>query len=192
MSKQSLPPAYFQRLYNDSPDPWNFETSPYEAAKYRQTLASLPRPRYSSALEVGCSIGVLTQLLAARCDALLSLDVSEAALEAAARRCAALPNVSFACLHIPHDEPAGQFDLIVVSEVAYYWQPEDLDRAVALCAAHQDPGAHLLLVHHTPFVPDYPLTGDQVHDRWLSRPEWRSLDGQRHEGYRLDLLERNS
>ena len=45
-------------------------------------------------------------------------------------------------------------------------------------------------MHHTPFVPDYPLTGDQVHELWLARPEWKPLAGHRREGYRLDLLER--
>ena len=190
MSDETLPPAYFQRLYDRSRDPWNFETSPYEAAKYRETLACLPRALYANALEVGCSIGVLTQQLGPRCQALLSLDVSETALGIARDRCKTLPQVRFFRMQIPREEPTGLFDLIVISEVAYYWQREDLDRAIAVFAAHQAPGAHLLLVHHTPFVPDYPLTGDQVHETWLARPEWRVLVQQRHEGYRLDLLER--
>jgi hypothetical protein len=93
-------------------------------------------------------------------------------------------------MRIPDEEPTGCFELIVVSEVAYYWQREDLDRAMLMLAAHQATGSHLLLVHHTNPVPDYPLTGDQVHDAWLARTEWRLLTRERHEGYRLDLLER--
>jgi alkylation response protein AidB-like acyl-CoA dehydrogenase len=186
----SLPPAYFERLYQRHADPWAFETSDYEAGKYRQTLAALPRERYETVLEVGCSIGVLTAQLAARTDSLLGVDVSDKALDAARRRCAALPNVRFTRMQIPNEEPSGCFDLIVVSEVAYYWQREDLDRAIDMFAAHMTPGSHLLLVHHTKPVPDYPLTGDQVHEVWLARPEWRLLTQQRHEGYRLDMLER--
>jgi alkylation response protein AidB-like acyl-CoA dehydrogenase len=188
----SLPPSYFDRLYQRTADPWKFETSAYEAEKYRQTLAALPRTLYANVLEVGCSIGVLTAQLAARATALLSVDVSEKALEAARKRCAAFANVRFARMQIPTEEPIGTFDLIVVSEVGYYWQREDLDRAIVMLAEHQQPGAHLLLVHHTKPVPDYPLTGDQVHDIWLARPEWHVLGQQRHEGYRLDLLERSS
>ena len=60
----SLPQSYFDRIYQQNPDPWNFETSPYEAEKYRRTLAALPRKRYMRALEIGCSIGVLTSQLA--------------------------------------------------------------------------------------------------------------------------------
>ena len=186
----SLPPSYFGRVYERSADPWNFETSEYEANKYADTLRSLPPGRFASALEIGCSIGVLTAQLAPCCDALLSIDVSERALQTARERCAGLPQVRFACVEFPAEVPDGFFDLVLLSEVAYYWQREDLDRAANELAAHQRPGSHLLLVHLTEFVPDYPLTGDQVHDAWLARPEWKHVTGHRKERYRLDLLER--
>ena len=51
--------AYFDEMYRDVEDPWNFETSHYEQRKYAITVASLPRSRYRSAYEPGCSIGVL-------------------------------------------------------------------------------------------------------------------------------------
>ena len=58
----------------------------------------------------------------------------------------------------------GSFDLIVLSEVGYYWQREDLERTANLLADLQAPGSHLVLVHYTAPVTDYPLTGDEVHD----------------------------
>ena len=189
-SSGSLPPSYFEEVYAASPDPWNFETSDYEAGKYRDTLAHLPRERYANALEIGCSIGVLTRQLAALCDNLLSVDVSDRALAAARARCADLPHVRFAQMHIPNEIPEGPFDLIVLSEVGYYWQLADLERTATLLAARQPTGGQLILVHFTPVVPDYPLTGDQVHTTWLRRPEWRLIDSSRAEQYRLDLFER--
>jgi len=53
----------------------------------------------------------------------------------------------------------------------------------------------LLLVHWTPYVPDYPLTGDEVHDSFLAYAgqagsKLRHLTGSRAEQYRLDLFER--
>ena len=60
--------SYFEQMYRDHPDPWEFESSLYEQRKYAVTVASLPRSRYRSAYEPGCSIGVLTELLATRCD----------------------------------------------------------------------------------------------------------------------------
>lgn len=79
----SLRPDYFEDVYANVDDPWSFATSPYERAKYVETLAALPRARYQSAFEVGCSVGVLTSELAARCDAILSVDVAERPLRQA-------------------------------------------------------------------------------------------------------------
>ena len=78
--------SYFEEMYRDSDDPWEFGTSPYEQRKYAVTVASLPRARYRSAYEPGCSIGVLTELLATRCDRLLSSDIIPSALQQAEAR----------------------------------------------------------------------------------------------------------
>ena len=61
--------THFQCLYQANPDPWGFRTSAYEQTKYRQTLSALGDRHFTSGLEVGCSIGVLTRVLAERCDA---------------------------------------------------------------------------------------------------------------------------
>ncbi len=195
MSEQrSLPPAYFDRMYAESDDPWGFATRPYEAAKYAATLAALPQDRYHSAFEIGCSIGVLTERLAARCDRLLAIDVAERALEQARARCRNLPHVHVRQMAVPDTFPNEQFDLILVSEVGYYWGGDDLAIAQRLIVEHLEPGGHLLLVHWTPFVEDYPLTGDEVHEAFLagagSGNGLRHSVGSRHETYRLDLFER--
>ncbi len=189
---ESLKPDYFDDVYRANEDPWNFQSSPYEKEKYAATLAALPRARYGLGLEIGCSIGVLTAHLAERCDFLLSVDVAEKALAAAKQRCAGKGNVEFLCMEIPQEFPEQNFDLIVVSEVAYYWGKPDLEKAANVIAEHQPPGAHLVLVHWTPYVADYPQTGDEVHEYWLSRKEWKHRFGSRQDRYRLDLLERTA
>ena len=83
--RQRLRGEFFDDLYSKDPDPWDFETSPYEAAKYAATIKALEGRRYTRALEIGCSIGVLTTALAAHVDELLAIDVSAAALDAARR-----------------------------------------------------------------------------------------------------------
>jgi SAM-dependent methyltransferase len=189
----SLPPRYFEDVYRANEDPWEFATSPYESEKYAATVAALPRERYHSGFEIGCSIGVLTRRLAARCDALLSVDVVESVLAQARERCRDLPQVRFARLVIPEEFPAETFDLVVVSEVGYYWSRAALQEAKARITESLEPGGHLLLVHWTPFVHDYPLTGDQVHEAFLDRGDGlplRHLAGTRAEHYRLDVLER--
>ncbi|MBO2011828.1 class I SAM-dependent DNA methyltransferase [Hymenobacter negativus] len=190
----SLPPEYFDHVYQANRDPWDFETSPYEREKYAATLAALPRPHYAQAFEIGCSLGVLTAQLAPRCDHLLAVDVSEAALAQARARCAELPQVDIKLLRVPEEFPAQQFDLVLVSEVGYYWSPIDLARATEQILNSLTPDGQLLLVHWTPPVHDYPLTGDEVHEFFLAKAAadgpLRHLATQRHATYRLDLLEK--
>jgi cyclopropane fatty-acyl-phospholipid synthase-like methyltransferase len=186
----SLPPSYFERMYRQNRDPWNFETSDYEAQKYQTTLDALPKARYHNALEIGGSIGVLTALLAQRCDCLLSIDVSPTAQQQAIARCRDLPQVRFDIARVPQDYPEEMFDLTLLSEVGYYLNWDDLKQTQQLIFKHLDVGGHLLLVHWTLFAKDYPLTGDEVHDSFLQLSELKHLIGLRQDRYRLDLFER--
>ena len=184
---QTLPRQYFEDVYAAREDPWDFAGSPYEKHKYEETLSILSK-HYGNSLEIGCSVGVFTALLAERCDRLLATDISEQALERARRRCAALPNVEFCRRTIPRDYPEGQFDLTVLSEVGYYFSLEDLGLVAERILEHTAPAGQLLLVHWLPAVHDYPLTGDQVHEFFLRRPEWISTRAARQPRYRIDLL----
>jgi len=185
----SQQPGYFDALYAADPDPWRFETSAYERDKYDATLAALPRARYRSAVEVGCSIGVLTRRLAERCDRLLGTDVSAVALEAAAARCAHLMHAGFETSYLPESAPRGRFDLVVLSEVLYYFDKGELALLAATLEAQFANDTNVLLVHWLGPTPDYPLTGDQAVDIFeaaLRRPA--AVSRHRTADYRLDLL----
>ncbi|MBF2066882.1 MAG: methyltransferase domain-containing protein [Calothrix sp. C42_A2020_038] len=188
----SLPPSYFETLYATNPDPWQFETSEYEAKKYTHTIAALAKARYQSALEIGGSIGILTQKLAPYCNFLLSVEVSKIAQEQARIRCQALPQVRFEIMRIPEQFPQERFDLVLISEVGYYWCPEDLQKAQTAILRSLEPGGHLLLVHWTEYARDYPLNGNDVHDSFLklAPTQLKHLKGQHEKQYRLDLFER--
>ncbi|MBI1682902.1 class I SAM-dependent DNA methyltransferase [Caulobacter hibisci] len=185
---RSLEPGYFEGLYTANPDPWGFETSDYERGKYAATLAALGEERAVRALEVGCSIGVLTRQLAERCDRLLGLDVSETALDQARQRCADLANVEFALLQVPRDPVPGSFDLIVLSEVAYYWDDADLALAANAFRAARVSGGRILLVHWLGET-DYPKTADEaVEGLRASLGDAVGVEtAQRNADYRLDL-----
>jgi SAM-dependent methyltransferase len=188
-TKPSIQPEYFDALYERDPDPWRFETSWYEAWKYRATLGALPRRRYRSGFEVGCSIGVLTRKLARRCDRLLAVDVTERALAQAAERCRGLSRIRFARMQVPDELPDENFDLIVLSEVAYFWAMPDLDRMIAWACRRCDEGGTIVLVHWT-LETEFPLTGDEVHDRFLAAPLLVRLKDRRKKKYRLTVLAR--
>jgi len=192
MTPASLQPSYFDQVYAADADPWSFETSDYERSKYAATLAALPALHYEQAFEIGCSIGVLTAQLATRCQHLLAVDVADAALSRARERCAALPQVDVQCMQVPNTLPPGDFDLIVLSEVGYYWSLDDLQRALVWMFGALRSGGHLVLVHWTPVVADYPLTGDDVHDMTRRQADirgWSHPFGQRHAHYRIDVFE---
>lgn len=188
----SLPPSYFETMFAGDIDPWRFETSPYEQAKYAHTIASLGGRRYQNAFEIGCATGVLTERLAAHCDRLLAVDVSETALARAQTRCASSHHVAFARMMFPREAPGtGGFDLTVLSEVAYYWDQPDLALAGQQIARILEPGGDLVLVHWTGET-DYPVTGDDA-----VQALGRSLDGrvdaiisERTTQYRLDVWRR--
>ena len=85
--------GHFDRLYERSEDPWGYRTSAYEREKYAVTLDATGPGRHRRALEVGCSIGVLTELLAPRCRHLTAIDYSTRAIRIAQRRLSGLDGV---------------------------------------------------------------------------------------------------
>ena len=186
--KHSLPPSYFESVYNNNEDPWNYETSDYEKEKYETTITALPKQHYETALELGCSIGVLTKMLSERCAKLLSIDVNEVALRKAKERLKNSPKVEFKTLAVPKEFPNDSFDLIVMSEVGYYLSMDDLKTTREKIISSLKNRGDLILVHWLPFVPDYPLTGDEVHDLFVEpTPLLQHIHGVKKEKYRLDV-----
>lgn len=192
MSDRSLPPTYFEAIFAGDPDPWNLASSGYEAAKFDRTVRVLSGRRSACALEVGCAGGVLTERLSAVCDQILAIDVSTTAVARAERRLAGRANVRFENAAFPRDFPALEaLDLVVLSEVAYYWSDADLDLAARRIAEHLAPGGRLILVHWTGET-DYPQTADSAVERlWRGlSPVMRRDVAERHAHYRLDLWSR--
>ncbi|RYC32578.1 methyltransferase domain-containing protein [Lichenibacterium minor] len=188
-AKPSLDSRYFDDIYARTIDPWGFRTSPYERGKYEATLGILPRPRYRSALEVGCSIGVFTRMLAGRSDSVLALDTSALALGEARTANAGLPNVAFREATLPRDFPDGRYDLIVLSEVLYYLSRPDLAALAGRCLGALEPDGQVVLCHWLGET-DYPLRGDEAADLFIAAaaPRCRSSAARREPEYRLDLL----
>lgn len=120
--------CYFDSLYADSDDPWGFRNRWYERRKRRLTLAMLPRETYRHAFEPGCANGELSAQLADRCERLIAADLNETAVRLAGERLAGWSNVRVEQLAVPQEWPTGSFDLIVVSELAYYLGDDDLAR----------------------------------------------------------------
>ena len=189
MKSSSREPLHFERLYDANPDPWNFTTSAYEQQKYDVTLEALGTRRFARALEVGCSIGVLTERLAPRCEQVIGVDFAPSAITAARARCAPYPGVRIEQMQVPRQWPEGRFDLILFSEVLYFLDERDL-REICACTTHSIvPGGRVLLVNYTG-VTDDPGSGESA-AAFFIRETAASLQivlQRRDPQYRLDLL----
>ncbi|OYU91589.1 MAG: SAM-dependent methyltransferase [Bradyrhizobiaceae bacterium PARB1] len=184
---ETLPAEYFERRYRENIDPWDVRSSAYEREKYDATVAALTRPTYPRVLEVGCSIGVLTAKLSQRSGRLLAIDASQTAIDAA--RGSAPTNVTFEKRVLPGDFPKGPFDLIVLSEVLYYFSEADLGFVADRCCEALAPDGEMVLCHWLGET-DYPLTGHQASDIFaaatVKRAPFRRI--LRDEVYRLETL----
>jgi cyclopropane fatty-acyl-phospholipid synthase-like methyltransferase len=164
MSHDRAPVEHFERLAREAEDPWDYETSDYEQAKYRRTLEFLPE-RTGRTLELGCSVGVFTAMLAPRCDRLVAVDFSPTALERARDRLdeAGAENVELLRRRLPEEMPEGPFDTIVCAEVFYYWSASLVRDGLHLMERALAPSGTLLAVHWRHPDPRRELTGDDVH-----------------------------
>ena len=181
--------GHFARIYQFNPDPWGFCTDPYEQAKYCHLIEILGGRRFASGLEVGCSIGVLTHMVAPLCDTMLAVDLVEQPLEAARSRCADQPWVRFQRMRVPGEWPDRRFDLILLSEVLYFLSPADIDRCAARVTDSLLPNANVLLVNWLGRSDD-PCSGDEAADRFIAAAAGVLPVAQqdRRPGYKLDLL----
>jgi trans-aconitate methyltransferase len=190
MAAESRDAIYFDRMYARHDDPWHFRTSTYERNKYAATLAALPRRRYGRAVEIGCSIGELTFLLAQRCDNVLGVDTALAALRSARRRCARYSHVRFEKMHVPAEWPAGAADLLMLSEVLYFLSPRDIAAVAAHAQSCLAPEGTILLVNWLGAT-DSPCSGAEAAERFIAAAsEFCSIGLQRGERYRIDVLAR--
>jgi SAM-dependent methyltransferase len=191
--KLSRDKAHFERIYATSDDPWHFRSSAYEREKYAATLAALPARRFSSGLEVGCSIGELTALLAPFCDSLLGIDIVAEPLAAARLRCAAMPHVRFSQLCAPAAWPDGRFDLVMLSEVLYFLSSSDINRLAGRVCQTLAPGGVVLLVNWLGQTDD-PETGHSAAQTFIAAatPHLHQDMHQTHPTYRIDRLLRPS
>jgi SAM-dependent methyltransferase len=154
-------------MYAESQDPWQLAERWYDRRKYAITMAMLPAARYRHAFEPGCSVGVLTEHLTARCDRVTATDVAAAALEAAdarLRNSGLRDTVTLAQSSIDSPWPQDGFDLVVLSEVGYYLTASTLRAVLDRECPRLAPGASVIAAHWRHQVAEYPLSGDEAND----------------------------
>jgi hypothetical protein len=133
---------------------------------------------------------VLTERLAAHCDEVYAIDFSPSASAQAQVRCARLPQVEVRCAALPEGTPAKDFDVLALSEIGYYFTPQDWRRVCAALINRIARGATVLAAHWLGQSQDHRMSGDEVHEILLSHTMLRIEHTERHPNMRLDRLVR--
>lgn len=182
--------AHFEERYRATSDPWRLEDRWYERRKRALTLACLTRPRYRRAFEPACGPGLLTALLADRCDALVAADVSPTAVAVASRRVGHLDHVAVRVMAVPDAWPEGRFDLIVLGEVGYYLREPGIAVLRDVATAHLTDDGELLAVHYRPDADEHLTNGDIVHGVLGATPDLVGVAHHRDALFLIDVFRR--
>jgi SAM-dependent methyltransferase len=142
----------FEQKFRQNIDPWNYTHSRFEHFKRTMLLRACGHRKHGRVLELGCAIGETTRYLAPLSMHLLAVDASPTALKEAKRRLSGEPRVIIRRATLPGEFPHGPYDLIVVSEIAYYlhgYQLVELGKRIRSALAFR--GRAVVLNHRRPF-----------------------------------------
>lgn len=190
MAINTVSKEFFEEKYRGGRDFWNFASNSYELNRYGETVRVLGDRTFDHGFEPGCSVGVLTERLAGRCGRLLAMDISPAAVRMARERCTQYPNVTVVEGTLPDDLPRDVFDLIVFSEMGYYFEREKLESAVDQLAGRLAPMGVLVGVHWLGASTDHLLSGDEVHEVLRQCKLLRLTTSRRFESFLLEAWEK--
>lgn len=175
-------------LHRAQADPWGVDGRWYERRKRDLTLAMLPRRTFARALEVGCSTGALAERLAERCDELLAVDSSPAAVAAAQVRLAGLDHVRVELMEVPREWTSGQLDLVVVSEMAYFLSPAELHGLVHRVRDSLAPDGVVVLCHWRHRIDGWVPDAAAVRDAFTGGGHWTEQAAYRDRDVEIVLL----
>lgn len=152
------------------PDHWGFDSSPYERRRLVAALQASGSGPFQHCLEVACSEGAFTELLAGdpKVKRITATDVSPRAVARARARLAGQKHVEVRFDNLAGESDlGGPYDLVYCMEVLYY---AGAARAIAArrLARVLAPGGRLVLVHPASDAPS-------LHRPFLEQPELRPI-----------------
>lgn len=181
------PAAIFEEHYRRSDDPWGFRSRWYERRKRALLCACLPAERFENAWEIGCSNGELAAALAPACDRLLATDGNAIAVGIARDRLSEFSTVRVQQMWIPEAWPEERFDLVVLSEMAYYLDAAALTQFCGKLISSISPTGHFVACHWRPRIADGAITGDEAHDLMTPLLPWQKTVRHFEDDFRLEI-----
>jgi predicted TPR repeat methyltransferase len=160
--------------FRASVDPFHYDTSPENQARFRRQKELLDSVRgsgrFRNALEIGCAEGHFTEVIADRSQSLLVLDLSSTALARARKRRNWGESVTFREWDLKSEAIPGRFDLIVLAGVLeYFYRRSTFKKVRASLVGALNPGGYLLLESR---LSENPTVADAWWSKYLIRGKW--------------------
>jgi SAM-dependent methyltransferase len=150
-------------------------------------MGALSRRYYAHAFEPGCGTGELTAQLARTCDRVSAIDVQPTEAARTRARCAPWESADIRCADIRTYVPEDPVDLIVFSEIGYYFSAPELIGIARNLVSRMVPGGEFIAAHWLNPGMDRVLHADAIHCQLLANLPLRWLTGERYGGLRIDL-----
>ena len=123
MAINTVSKEFFEEKYRASRDPWNFSSSPYELNRYDEIMRLLGNRTFQSWFRAGMldrrAHRTSGRSMSSICSRWISRQAPSRWRGSAAQR---YPNVTIVEGALPDDLPQDTFDLIVFSEIGYYFE----------------------------------------------------------------------
>lgn len=177
---------------HEEPDPWGYETHWYEKRRRALIAALLPGEKLGRVLEIGCSTGLITQMLAARARHVLAIDVSPKAVSLARERLQGLDHVEIVQADITQDWPARSFDQILLCDVAYYLDAGQLGQLARNIRIQASADCVLLLAHWRHPFAQVITPAPAAHDLLAEVTGFARLAGYQDHDLSIDVLSASS
>jgi cyclopropane fatty-acyl-phospholipid synthase-like methyltransferase len=190
---------FFVRMYFNwryaSPDPYKVSASSYELEKMGRVMATLGfEKRFGSILEIGCGEGNMTARLATISGRTLATDISDMAVRRTREMISSFPNVDTHRLDLLSDGPPGQFDLVVASEVLYYFEKGQLPAVLERITSCVKNGGSVALIHARALADDDAgvelknFGARTIHEMFINDPCYRVIHDDIQPAYRITVL----
>jgi trans-aconitate methyltransferase len=177
----------FEPWHHADPQTMRALSAEHERFRHQSMMGALSRRYYAHAFEPGCGAGELTAQLARSCDRVSAIDVLQSEVAHARVRCAPWGSADIRCADIRTYVPVDPVDLIVFSEIGYYFSAPELVHIARNLAARMIAGGEFIAAHWLNPGMNHALHADAVHCQLLANLPLRWLTGERHGGLRIDL-----
>lgn len=129
-------------------------------------------------------------MLAPRCRALIAVDRSTTAVHTASLKLTEYAHVRVAQAILPAELPECRFDLVVASEILYYFTGADLNRLLDGLVSRLRPDGDFVLAHWRAANKCYGYDGFNVHDEVQRRDELDTVVHHEDENFVLHVMRR--